>query len=240
MVSGGVVGFRATPASAPPSRITARVRCRCVTTSGWTEMLATPASRKSGIRLSGLSTIRCTSTGRSVCGTSEAATGGPKDRLGTKWLSMVSKCTNAAPPALALLTSSASRAKSAARIEGPPTSPPSNSENNPMGTSRTSVISEAPQPQRGMYSRFHDVGTLFVGHVRHPGHVDKDATLEGAGYALYLHLERREVGDRAESTVDREVAAVGHEGAFRVLGGRSEGGLAAEGGERRHGRLPSE
>ena len=36
MSSGGVVGFRATPASQPPARISSSVRCRCVTTSGWT------------------------------------------------------------------------------------------------------------------------------------------------------------------------------------------------------------
>src|SRR5215203_3387283 len=59
--------------------------------------------------------------GRSTAAASEAATAGPTVRLGTKWLSMTSKCTRPAPPLWALRTSSASSAKSAASIEGAPT-----------------------------------------------------------------------------------------------------------------------
>src|SRR5215216_6139248 len=121
MDSGGVVGFRATPASQPPSRIISRVRCRCVTASGCTEMLTTPASIKGLMRLSGLSTMRWASTGRSTASTSEAATTGPMVRFGTKWLSIASKWTSSAPPACARRTSSPRLAKSAASIEGAPT-----------------------------------------------------------------------------------------------------------------------
>src|SRR5919112_2598450 len=89
-------------------------------------MLSTPASMKEGIRLSGFVTCRWASIGRSTAAASEAATAGPTVRLGTKWLSMTSKCTSAAPPLSARRTSSASSAKSAARIEGAPiTLPPS-------------------------------------------------------------------------------------------------------------------
>src|SRR5688500_14983048 len=121
MDSGGVVGVRATPASQPPVWIRSSVRCRCVTTSGWTEILTTPASMKDGIRLSGFVTWRWASMGRFTAAASEAATAGPTVRLGTKWLSIASKCTSAAPPLSALRTSSASSEKSAARIEGAPT-----------------------------------------------------------------------------------------------------------------------
>src|SRR5215203_5626933 len=121
MSSGGVVGFRAAPASQPLPRISSRILCRCVTASGCTEMLATPASMNGWIRLSGLSTIRWASTGRSTASTSEAATTGPMVRFGTKWLSIASKWTSAAPPACARRTSSPRLAKSAASIEGAPT-----------------------------------------------------------------------------------------------------------------------
>src|SRR5918999_1228727 len=109
------------PASQPPVRIRSRVRCRWVTTSGWTEMLTTPASMKGGIRLSGFVTWRWASMGRSTAAAREAATAGPTVRLGTKWLSITSKCTSSAPPLSARRTSSASSAKSAASIEGAPT-----------------------------------------------------------------------------------------------------------------------
>src|SRR5919112_6385301 len=119
--SGGLVGFRATPASQPPAWISPSVRWRWVTTSGWTAMLATPASAKEGIRLSGLVICRWASMGRSMAAASEAATIGPTVRLGTKWLSITSKWTRLAPPPCARRTSSARFAKSAASIEGAPT-----------------------------------------------------------------------------------------------------------------------
>ena len=100
-------------------------------TSGCTEMLATPASTKAGIRESGRITCRCASTGSSVARAREAATAGPTVRFGTKWLSMTSKCTSSAPPASARRTSSARFAKSAARIEGAPATLSSNSLKNP-------------------------------------------------------------------------------------------------------------
>src|SRR5918999_3149815 len=121
MTSGEVVGFRATPASQPPSWIISRVRCRCVTASGCTEMLTTPALMNGRMRLSGLSTMRWASTGILMASTSEAATTGPMVKLGTKWLSIASKWTSSAPPLSARRTSSASSAKSAASIEGAPT-----------------------------------------------------------------------------------------------------------------------
>src|SRR5215207_6843366 len=121
MSSGGLVGFRATPASQPLDRISSSVRWRWMTTSGWTVMLATPASTKEGIRLSGLVICRWASMGRSMAAASEAATIGPMVRLGTKWLSITSKWTRSAPPLCARCTSSARFAKSAASIEGAPT-----------------------------------------------------------------------------------------------------------------------
>src|SRR5215210_5511641 len=69
MSSGGVVGLRAAPASQPAPRITSRILCRWVTASGCTEMLVTPASTNGWIRLSGLSTMRWASTGRSTAST---------------------------------------------------------------------------------------------------------------------------------------------------------------------------
>src|SRR5919199_6142186 len=59
--------------------------------------------------------------GRSTAAASEAATAGPTVRLGTKWLSITSKCTSSAPPLSARRTSSASSAKSAESTEGAPT-----------------------------------------------------------------------------------------------------------------------
>src|ERR687898_1207020 len=76
---------------------------------------------KDGIRLSGFVTWRWASMGRSTAAASEAATAGPTVRLGTKWLSITSKCTSSAPPLSARRTSSASSEKSAASIEGAPT-----------------------------------------------------------------------------------------------------------------------
>src|ERR671911_2641945 len=84
-------------------------------------MLTTPASMKDGIRLSGFVIWRWASMGRSTAAASEAATAGPTVRFGTKWLSITSKCTSPAPPLSALRTSSASSEKSAASIEGAPT-----------------------------------------------------------------------------------------------------------------------
>src|SRR5918998_239854 len=154
MSSGGVVGFKATPASQPPARIISRVRCRWVTASGWTEMLATPASTNGRIRLSGLSTMRCASTGRSTASTSEAATTGPMVRLGTKWLSIASKWTSSAPPSLALSTSSARLAKSAASIEGAPTtlspSSPQNAKRRALPRSgQRRIILQKKAPKKG-------------------------------------------------------------------------------------------
>src|SRR4051794_18762468 len=48
----------------------------------------------------------------------DSTTGGPMVRLGTKWPSMTSRCRREAPPRSTRAISSASRAKSADRIEG--------------------------------------------------------------------------------------------------------------------------
>src|SRR5918997_598006 len=148
MDSGGVVGFKATPASQPPARISSRTRCRCVTASGCTEMLTTPASINGFIRLSGVSTMRWASMGISTASTSEAATTGPMVRFGTKWLSMASKWTSSAPPLSALRTSSARFAKSAARIEGAPTTLPPSSRQNAK-----SNPSSSPDPDWKFYRK---------------------------------------------------------------------------------------
>src|SRR5215216_1316706 len=97
-------------------------------------MLTTPASMKGLMRLSGLSTIRWASTGMSTASPSDAATTGPLVRFGTQWLSIASKWTSSAPPLSARRTSSARLAKSAASIEGAPTtlspSSPQNAKSN--------------------------------------------------------------------------------------------------------------
>src|SRR5215213_3169807 len=105
-------------------------------------MLATPASMNGWIRLSGLSTMRCASTGRTTASTSEAATTGPMVRLGTKWLSIASKWTSSAPPSCARRTSSARLAKSAESMEGAPTtlSPRSAQNANRSASSRRSQL----------------------------------------------------------------------------------------------------
>src|SRR5438128_846118 len=47
-----------------------------------------------------------------------ATTGGPKERFGTNWLSIRSRCSQSAPASLQRRTSSPRREKSLARIEG--------------------------------------------------------------------------------------------------------------------------
>src|SRR5581483_2545216 len=77
-----------------------------------------PASTKAGTYRSGFSIIRCTSSGRSVALRNDATTGGPMVILGTKCPSITSTCSSEAPPSAAACTCSASRAKSAERMDG--------------------------------------------------------------------------------------------------------------------------
>jgi hypothetical protein len=56
--------------------------------------------------------------GTVACGFSAFTMSGPRVMFGTKWPSMTSMCSQSAPAAWTARTSSPSRAKSAARIEG--------------------------------------------------------------------------------------------------------------------------
>src|SRR5579883_1375096 len=70
------------------------------------------------MKSSGFSIIMWQSMGREVTFRSDASTGVPIVRLGTKCPSITSKCMTVPPPASAALTSSARCAKSADRIDG--------------------------------------------------------------------------------------------------------------------------
>src|SRR5947199_6592517 len=62
--------------------------------------------------------MRCTSSGSRVSRASAWMIGAPKVRLGTKRPSITSTCTQSAPPRSIAASSSASRPRSAVRIEG--------------------------------------------------------------------------------------------------------------------------
>src|SRR5215210_2259819 len=86
--------------------------------------------------------------GRSIGGGREAATAGPKVRLGKKRLSIKAKCTSSAPPLSALRTSSASSEKSAACIEGAPiTLSPS------LPKNVKSHVSQVERPERAILQK---------------------------------------------------------------------------------------
>src|SRR5262245_29952197 len=80
--------------------------------------MSAPAATKRSTYRSGSWIMRWTSNGRSVTRRSEATTGGPIVRLGTKWPSMTSRWRSRAPPSRTASISSPRRAKSADSSEG--------------------------------------------------------------------------------------------------------------------------
>ena len=112
----GVAGLSAIAARAPLARISRASRTGARAASTWKVTEPQPASTYSIALLSGSSIIRCASRGTSVRVLSASTIVGPKVRLGTKWLSITSTCTQSALPIRA--TSSPSRAKSALRMLG--------------------------------------------------------------------------------------------------------------------------
>ena len=111
-----MAGLSAIAARAPAFRISRASRTGAVAASTWKVTEPQPASTYSSAVRSGSSIIRCASRGTSVQRVSASTMVGPKVRLGTKWLSMTSTCTQSALPIRA--TSSPSRAKSALRMLG--------------------------------------------------------------------------------------------------------------------------
>ena len=120
--STGVSGLSAIAALAPASRIIrdaasaspasmSRASQCTVTTSGL-------PSRYQGSWTKGLLIIRCTSTGKDVMALICAAMGTPMVRLGTKWPSMTSTCTQSAPPCSMSRISDSRFMKSEERMDG--------------------------------------------------------------------------------------------------------------------------
>jgi hypothetical protein len=117
IASGGVAGFSTTPALAPSLRICCSERERCGPASGWTAMIAAPASWKAARKGSAGAIIRCTSSGMETRWPMAFTASGPMVMLGTKRPSMTSTWSQSAPAASTAAASSPSLAKSAARID---------------------------------------------------------------------------------------------------------------------------
>ncbi len=116
----GVLGLRATAALHPASWImaTARTSSSSVSTSACTFTRSAPASMNQGISVRGLSIMRCTSQTSEVAALSCFSSGTPMVRLGTKWPSMTSIWTKAAPACSIMAMSSAKCMKSADKMDG--------------------------------------------------------------------------------------------------------------------------
>mmetsp|Transcript_52358 Transcript_52358/g.128501 ORF Transcript_52358/g.128501 Transcript_52358/m.128501 type:complete len:222 (-) Transcript_52358:140-805(-) len=126
MAESGVAGLSTTPALHPSSLIMLTVRCRWMvdSPSQCTEIMSAPALTKSGMRSSGSTIIRWTSSGLSVTGRSASTTSGPIVMLGTNRPSMTSTCTQSQPALSMARTSSPSLEKSADRMDGDTTQSP--------------------------------------------------------------------------------------------------------------------
>jgi hypothetical protein len=111
-----VAGFSAMDARAPSDRSSRASRTGAAAASTWKVTEPAPASAYCGAQRSGSSIMRWQSSGMSVALRSDSTTGRPRVRLGTKWLSMTSTCSQSAPRTAS--ASSESRAKSADRILG--------------------------------------------------------------------------------------------------------------------------
>src|SRR5438876_4052947 len=115
--SSGVGGFNARPARTPAARIAATVAATSVSASTCTVMPLAPARTNSATCRSGCWIMRCTSSGRAVARRSASTTRGPMVIGGTKLPSITSTWIQSAPAAATARTSSASRPKSADRME---------------------------------------------------------------------------------------------------------------------------
>ena len=114
--SKGVSGLAARPTRRPRSRIWA-ISAAVSPTSTCTVQPSAPASRNGCRYRAGSVIIRWVSKNRSLWARSEATTGGPMVRLGTKWPSMTSTCSQSVPGATRP-TASARLPKSADRMDG--------------------------------------------------------------------------------------------------------------------------
>src|ERR1700692_2059112 len=118
-ICAGVAGLITTAGSHPCDAIKCSVRFRCTQASWCTEIQLAPASANAPIKSSGFSIIKWQSKGTlAMVFRSEATTGGPMVRLGTKWPSITSRCNTVPPPSMAADASAPSCAKLADRIDG--------------------------------------------------------------------------------------------------------------------------
>ncbi len=111
-----MAGLSARLARAPALRISRASRTGALAASTWKVTEPQPASTYASALRSASSIIRCASSGMSVERANASTMVGPNVRLGTKWLSITSTCTQSALPILA--TSAPSAAKSAFRMLG--------------------------------------------------------------------------------------------------------------------------
>src|SRR5580658_6105832 len=81
-------------------------------------ILSAPALAKGSNRMSGFAHIKWTSKVILLNGRNALTTAGPKEMLGTKWPSMMSRCSQAAPVRLTRWTSAPRRVKLAASKDG--------------------------------------------------------------------------------------------------------------------------
>src|SRR6266481_5565628 len=115
----GVAGLITTAGLHPCDAIRCSVRFRCTQASWCTEIQLAPASAKAAMKSSGFSIIKWQSKGTfGIVLRSEATTGGPIVRFGTKCPSITSRCRTVPPPSMAARASAPSCAKLAERMEG--------------------------------------------------------------------------------------------------------------------------
>src|SRR5579864_3346237 len=115
----GVAGLMTTAGSHPCDAINCSVRFRCTQASWCTEIQLAPASANAPIKSSGFSIIKWQSKGAlAMVFRSEATTGGPIVRFGTKCPSITSRCSTVPPPSIAADASAPSCAKLAERMDG--------------------------------------------------------------------------------------------------------------------------
>lgn len=88
------------------------------TASRWKVKSDAPAAAKLSTHFHGSDTIRWQSRKAAVCRRRHATTGAPSVRLGTKWPSMTSTCSQSAPAATMRAVSAANEDRSAASSEG--------------------------------------------------------------------------------------------------------------------------
>ena len=117
-ITAGVAGLIATPAFSPSPLMRWIVRSRWIAPSTWTISEDDPASAKASRKASGSWIIRWVSSGSLVAGRSHFTSTGPNVMLGTNRPSITSTWIRSAPAASTSLTCSASRDRSAERMDG--------------------------------------------------------------------------------------------------------------------------